>query len=106
MPISLTPYSHLSDQELLAVVKRLVDDERHATAALIRSLMELDARRLYLQEGFPSMFVYCTHALRLSEHAAYNRIEVARAAAGIRSCSMRSRTATSRSRPRDCLVRI
>ena len=47
----------------LAVVKRLADSERHATAALIRSLMELDARRLYLQEGFPSMFVYCTHAL-------------------------------------------
>jgi hypothetical protein len=43
-------------------------------------LMELDARRLYLAEGFSSLFIYCTQALHLSEHAAYNRIEAARAA--------------------------
>ena len=42
--------------------------------------MELDTRRLYLGEGFSSLFTYCTQALHLSEHAAYNRIETARAA--------------------------
>jgi hypothetical protein len=42
--------------------------------------MELDSRRLYLGEGFSSLFTYCTHVLHLSEHAAYNRIEAARAA--------------------------
>jgi hypothetical protein len=42
--------------------------------------MELDARRLYLAQGFSSLFTYCTQALRLSEHAAYCRIEAARAA--------------------------
>jgi hypothetical protein len=31
---------------------------------LIASLAELDARRLYLGEGFPSMFAYCTQVLQ------------------------------------------
>jgi hypothetical protein len=43
-------------------------------------LGELDARRLYLGEGCASLFAYCTQTLRLSEHAAYHRIEAARAA--------------------------
>jgi hypothetical protein len=55
-------------------VKRLAAGERRATAVLIRSLMELDARRLYLSEGCSSLFTYCTQVLHLSESAAYNRI--------------------------------
>jgi hypothetical protein len=70
----------LSDEELLVKVKVLAGREREATAQLIASLAELDVRRLYLGEGFPSLFTYCTQALHLSEHAAYNRIEAARAA--------------------------
>ena len=70
----------LTDRQLLEHVKMLATSEREATARLIASLAELDARRLYLGEGFPSMFSYCTEALHLSEHGAYNRIEVARAA--------------------------
>src|SRR3989304_2522305 len=41
---------------------------------------EGDARRLHLAEGYSSLFTYCTEVLRLSEHAAYGRIEAARAA--------------------------
>jgi hypothetical protein len=48
--------------------------------ALIVHLAEFDARRLYAGEGYSSTFRYCTDALRLSEDAAWNRIEVARAA--------------------------
>ena len=51
-----------------------------ARARLIALLMELDVRRLYLGEGCSSLFTYCTQVLHLSEHAAYNRIETARAA--------------------------
>ena len=47
---------------------------------LIVALAEVDARRLYLGEGCSSLFVYCTRVLHLSEHAAYGRIEAARAA--------------------------
>jgi hypothetical protein len=72
--------TNLSDHELLAAVQQLAGDGRRATAHLIASLAELDARRLYLGEGCSSLFTYCTQVLRLSEHAAYGRIEAARAA--------------------------
>ena len=75
-----TSFANLTDQELIAETKRLATAERLATAALIRSLMELDARRLYLAESCASLFTYCTQVLHLSEDAAYNRMEVARAA--------------------------
>lgn len=76
-PIS---FADLSEEQLVAEVKRLAGSERRATAVLIRALMELDARRLYLGEGYSSMFTYCTQALHLAEGAAYNRIETARTA--------------------------
>ena len=60
--------------------KRLVACEHNATAALLRSLMEVDSRRLYLREGCSSLFTSCTQVLHLGEGAAYNRIEAARAA--------------------------
>jgi hypothetical protein len=70
----------LSDAELISEVKARAARECGATAALVASLAELDARRLYLGEGCSSLFTYCTQVLRLSEHAAYGRIEAARAA--------------------------
>ena len=70
----------LTDPELLAQVTRAAKQERAATAHLIALLAEVDARRLYLGEGYSSLFTYCTQALHLSEHAAYGRIEAARAA--------------------------
>ena len=48
--------------------------------ALVASLAEMDARKLYLGEGCSSLFTYCTRVLYLSEYAAYGRIEAARAA--------------------------
>ena len=70
----------LSDADLLAAVKSLAANERQATAQLVAHLAEMDARRLYLAEGCSSLFIYCTQVLHLSEHAAYGRIEAARAA--------------------------
>jgi hypothetical protein len=77
---TIFPVAHLSNEELLAEIKSLAARERHATAELVASLAELDERRLYLGEGYSSLFTYCTQALKLSEHAAYGRIEAARAA--------------------------
>jgi len=70
----------LSDGDLTAAMTRLVRSERQTTAELIAHLAEFEARRLHLAAGFESLFLYCTQVLRLSEHAAYNRIEAARAA--------------------------
>jgi hypothetical protein len=73
-------FADFADRPLLDAAKRLAADERHATAMLLRALMEIDSRRLYLGEGCASMFAYCTQVLHLSEGGAYNRIEAARAA--------------------------
>jgi hypothetical protein len=48
----------ISDEDLLRHVAHLARQERHATAQLIASLTELDARKLYLREGCASLFTY------------------------------------------------
>jgi 5-methylcytosine-specific restriction endonuclease McrA len=77
---SFTAVAHLSDEDLLVEVKVAAVLEREATARMIALLSQLDARRLFLGEGCSSLFAYCTQVLHLSEHAAYGRIEAARAA--------------------------
>src|SRR3970040_1800575 len=79
-PHTLASLTKLSNEELILQVKHLAPQERQATVTLIAHLAELDARRLYLAEGCSSLFTYCTQVLHLSEHAAYGRIEAARAA--------------------------
>jgi hypothetical protein len=71
---------HLSDHALLTQTAGAAADERQATGHLVALLSEVDARKLYLGQGCSSLFTYCTQVLHLSEHAAYGRIEAARAA--------------------------
>ena len=71
--------TRLSDDELVRRVRLLAIREREATVELVAHLAELDTRKLYLAQGYSSLFTYCTEVLRLAEHAAYNRIEAARA---------------------------
>lgn len=64
--------AHLSDQQLLAGIKTLASDDRRATAALVASLAELDARRLYLREGCISQSTPPMAASRLpGRHGAF-----------------------------------
>ena len=72
--------SHLSDPVLLRALAALVAQDRATTAALLAHLAEVDARKLYLPAAYPSMFAYCVGELRLSEDAAYKRIQAARTA--------------------------
>ena len=76
----VAPLECLTDTALLAELRRLAASERRATVEVVRALAEVDERRLYLAEGCSSLFTYCTQVLRFSEHAAYGRIEAARAA--------------------------
>jgi hypothetical protein len=72
--------SALSDQDLLARLVGLAGKEHDATVELVAHLAALDCRAvLYAAEGYGSLFSYCTQALRLSEDAACNRIDAARA---------------------------
>src|SRR5437867_10233610 len=76
----LSTVARLCDRDLIDQVKRLAGCERDVTAELIAHLAEVEERGLHHAEGFDSMFLYCRQILLLSEHAAYGRIEAARAA--------------------------
>ena len=69
---------HLSDRELLAKTRDLVGAHQRLTAELLEHLAEMDHRKLFLQEGCPSLFIYCVEVLHLAEGAAYRRITAAR----------------------------
>ena len=70
----------LSSQELLDQLDALAAKERCASAHLVAHLAALEARpSVYAAKGYGSLFAYCTEALRLSEDAACNRIDAARA---------------------------
>jgi len=73
------PLQSIPDQELLHRLARLLNDSRRLEADIIAHIGEVDARKLYAREASPSMFVYCTDVLHLSEAEAYLRITVARA---------------------------
>jgi hypothetical protein len=75
----LSMIASLSDSELLEGTARAAARERGATTRLVAHLAEMDARRLYLGEGYASLFAYCTSALGLSEGSAMSRIDAARA---------------------------
>ena len=72
--------SRLADQTLLSDLAVLVARDRATTASLLAHLAEVDARKLYLPAGYPSMFVYCVEELHLSEDSACKRIRAARTA--------------------------
>jgi hypothetical protein len=70
----------LPDEELLRRLADLLGRSRRVEADLVAHIGEVDRRRLFSREACPSMFTYCTEVLHLSEHEAYLRIAVARAA--------------------------
>ena len=80
MAHSVDSVSQLSDRELLAQVKIAAARERETTARLISLAGSSRRAAAVLGEGCSSLFTYCTQVLHLSEHAAYGRIEAARAA--------------------------
>ncbi len=72
--------SKLSDEALLRELSALVASDRLTTASILAHIAEVDARRLYAPAGYPSMHAFCVEELRLSEDAAYKRIQAGRAA--------------------------
>ena len=80
MSTAIAP-QQLSDDDLLSRrLTELLAQTRRTEAELLAHIAEVDARRLYAREACPSMFVYCTERLHLSEAEAYMRITAARAA--------------------------
>jgi len=65
--------------DLERAIEEMIRDERRATVRLLWHLAAFEQRMLFADRAYPSMFVYCTRKLGLSEGAAYRRIHAARA---------------------------
>ena len=68
----------LNNEELLSQTKQLVQKERNMHIQVLYHLSELESRKLYLEQGFSSLFDYATRELGYSEGAAYRRIKAMR----------------------------
>src|SRR4051812_9433938 len=78
--MNLPSVSSMGNDELILATRELSRRSCTVEADLLVHLGEVDARKLYLDRAFSSMFGFCTRELEFSEGAAYNRILVARAA--------------------------
>jgi 5-methylcytosine-specific restriction endonuclease McrA len=76
--IKKNPLSKLSDSQIIKRLDALVQKERETTLEILRHLIEMDLRSLYLGRGYGSLFEYCTRHLGYSESAAGRRIKTAR----------------------------
>lgn len=68
----------LSDKVLLEETAALVKVERQTTAKVLEYLSEIDLRRLWLKEGYSSLFDFCVRYLNYSENEAGRRIQATR----------------------------
>lgn len=73
-----TPPSKPNHHALLQRLKALLAHDRKTTARLLWHLGEVDARGLYRDAGYSTMFAYCSEALHMSESEASLRIRAAR----------------------------
>src|SRR4029077_18747917 len=67
-----------TDQQLVARLRQLVLVDQVLGARLLVHLGEVDARGLYREQAYSSMFAYCVDELHMSEAEAYLRIHAAR----------------------------
>lgn len=70
--------ARLNDEDLVRAVKFLAEHARHNEIRLLIHLSEFDSRRLCLEEGFRSLYEYCTGTLGFDEQESYRRIRAAR----------------------------
>lgn len=67
-----------SNENLLVDVKSIRRAEREHTADIVRHLAEIEARGIFRDAGYSSLFVYCREALGYSEGSAYRRVQAAK----------------------------
>ncbi|UOF00992.1 HNH endonuclease [Bdellovibrio reynosensis] len=74
----MNPLSHLSNNELEARLKDLVQKERKLLHVILEHIREVDSRKLYLGKAYSSIYEYLTKELHYSGSAAMRRLEAAR----------------------------
>jgi 5-methylcytosine-specific restriction endonuclease McrA len=72
--------TQFADREVVRMFTARIVHDNVTTADLLADLGELDARRLYLAEGYASMHAYCIGVHNMSEDVAYKRVRAAAAA--------------------------
>ena len=70
----------LADHAVLPGLASVVARDRTNTAEMLAFIAVASDRKLYLPEGYPSMFAYCVGELRFSEDETFKRTQAARAA--------------------------
>ena len=73
-------FAGVPDHVLLRDLASLIVRDRATTCELLQHLAEVRERRLHVAAGHSSLYRYCVAELRMSEDAAYKRIQAARAA--------------------------
>src|SRR6266446_6370764 len=73
------PIQSIPDDELFHRLTELIGQSRRIEADIVAHIAEVEERRLFARQAFPSMFAYCMDVLHLSEAEAYLRISAARA---------------------------
>lgn len=68
----------LTNKVLTERIEILRSKERAITLQFLIHLSEFDKRRLYLEQGYSSLFDFCTRKLGYSESSTYRRVESAR----------------------------
>jgi HNH endonuclease len=68
----------ISDSDLLVQIKNLAGEERRITTEVLLHLREIEARHLFAELGFSSLYEYCTKELGYSESSAWRRISAMR----------------------------
>ena len=74
----LDEVGRVADAELVRRLEQLVRADRALSAKLLVHLGEVDARKLYCERAYSSMFDYCRSGLGMSEAEAGLRIRAAR----------------------------
>jgi len=70
--------SRCTDHELVVKLRQLVAADRALSVELLMHMGEMDARGLYREQAYASMFDYSVQALHMSDAEAYLRIHAAR----------------------------
>ena len=76
--VALDEVSRVADQELITRLRQLVRDDQALQGRLLVHLGEVDARGLYREQAYASMFTYCVEEFRMSDAQAYLRIQASR----------------------------
>src|SRR5919198_2583438 len=77
-PTNPESLANLSSAALTARLTELVGDERRCIVDFLWHLAEMDRRSTHLDLEYPSLFAYCTEALRLPKASAWRRTTAAR----------------------------